>query len=104
VAPEELDLLRDIERLTKAKTPRAEVPRQSPVFLRAMEAERTKQAHPGPPSPDHGRSSRPTGQQPGRHARSHPRKPGGHGSGGASSGASTGSGKTLFSGGPRRRR
>jgi ATP-dependent RNA helicase RhlE len=114
-APEEAELLRDIEKLTKVRTPRDEVPRQSPVFLRAMEAERTKQANPGAPSPDHGRSSRPPGAQPGRHARSHPRKAGAssHGGGGhggsASSGqagASTGSssGTTLFSGGPRRRR
>jgi ATP-dependent RNA helicase RhlE len=121
VAPEEADLLRDIERLTKVRTPRAEVPRQSPVFLRAMEAERAKQAHPGAPSLDHGRSSRPPGQAPGRHARSHPRKHAsgtGDGGGGSSGGsgshgshgqrgqpAATGStGQLLFSGGPRRRR
>ncbi len=109
-APEEAELLLDIERLTKVRTPRAEVPRQSPVFLRAMEAERAKQAHPGPPSPDHGRSSRPQGQAPGRHARSHPRKGGGggHGGGGGAGhgagGSAPATGKTVFSGGPRRRR
>jgi ATP-dependent RNA helicase RhlE len=70
-APEEAVLLRDIEKLTRSKMPRATLPTDDSVFLKAVAAERDRQADPGPRSSTHGQSSRPTGQPPGRHARSH---------------------------------
>jgi ATP-dependent RNA helicase RhlE len=113
-APEELPLLRDIEKLTRAKLPREAVPVDDPVYVAALEQERSRQSDPGPRGPAHGVSHRPAGSQPGRHARSHPKKPrtggsGGGGGGGSSSSSSSGSssggsGKVVFSGGPRRGR
>jgi ATP-dependent RNA helicase RhlE len=110
-APDEVPLLRDIEKLTRAKVPRGDIPTDDPVFQEALTAERTRQADPGPRGASHGVSQRSPGQQPGRHARSHPKRAGGSGggqrssSGGASSGStSAGEGtRVLFSGGPRRR-
>jgi ATP-dependent RNA helicase RhlE len=108
-APEELPLLRDIEKLTRAKVPRAEVPVDDPVYIAALASERTRQADPGPRSASHGQSRRPAGAQPGRHARTHPKKAstGGSTGGGAKSGGTTSSSsgsKVVFSGGPRRSR
>jgi ATP-dependent RNA helicase RhlE len=132
VSPEEMGLLKDIERLTRTEIPRAPVPRDSPVFQEAMTAQPK-------PQPAHGHSAR----QPERHGhggakpahkhgggghQAHGGKPGhkqggggqqghggkpahkhggghgggGHGQGGHSSGGGTG--KIVFSGGPRRRR
>ncbi len=113
-APEERELLRDIEKLLRNKVPRSEVPVTDPVFIAAAAAERTRQADPGPRGHGHGVSQRPAGSQPGRHARSHPKKPhasggGGGGGGSASStaaaaGGTKPSGQSMFRGGPRGRR
>jgi len=73
-APEELPLLRGIEKLTRTKVPRGEVPRDEPVFIDAVAAERERQSHPGPQRHGHGQSGRPAGQPPGRHARTHKKK------------------------------
>ncbi|MCC6336608.1 MAG: DEAD/DEAH box helicase [Myxococcales bacterium] len=74
-APEEAPLLRDIEKLTRARVPREEVPRGDEVFVKALSAERARQADPGPRPHGHGQPQRPAGQQPGRHARTHQKKP-----------------------------
>jgi ATP-dependent RNA helicase RhlE len=47
-APEELEQLRGIERLTRAPIPRAEVPRASAVFQAELERAAAAQADPGP--------------------------------------------------------
>ena len=112
VSPEEVQLLRDIEQLLRAPIPRAEVPRSSPVFAKALKSSTEKMQQPGPPQRNHGQSQRPAGSQPGRHARTHRKHTGGGGGGGggsSSAGASAGaagkpSGAVLFSGGPRGRR
>ena len=100
-APEERELLRDIEKLLRNKVPREEVPTDDPVYIESLSAERARQAEPGR-SPGHGISQRPAGQQPGRHARSHAKKPHGSGGGGGSSAKPTG--QSVFSGSPRGRR
>ncbi len=74
VSPEELPLLKDIEKLTRAQVPRAEVPRESAVFRDEVSRRAAAQADPGPRQPGHGVSNRPAGATPGRHARSHPKK------------------------------
>ncbi len=125
-APDEAPLLRDIEKLLRNKVPRSPVPVDDEVFIEALAAERSRQADPGPRHPAHGISSRPAGQQPGRHARTHAKtsKPQGSGqrsggqggsrgsgggqrsggpSGGAHGGGQAGSGRTVFSGRPSRR-
>ncbi len=112
-APDEVPLLKDIEKFTKKEIARAAVPRDSAVFREEM----TRQVDPGRPQPGHGQSGRPPGQQPGRHARSHPKKPqqqgqsqgGGGGHGGGGGGQPQGgygqprasAPRTLFRGGPR---
>ncbi len=48
VAPEEHDQLRGIERLTRAEIPRAEVPRESDVFVAEMQRAAAAEADPGP--------------------------------------------------------
>ena len=106
----ERELLRDIEKLLRNKVPRAEVPVEDPVFIAAAAAERTRQADPGPRGHGHGVSQRPAGSQPGRHARTHAKKPhaggGGGGGGGAHASSTTAkpTGQSMFSGGPRGRR
>ncbi|WP_083779841.1 DEAD/DEAH box helicase [Anaeromyxobacter sp. K] len=47
-SPEELDLLRDIERLTRAPIPRAEVPREHATFQAELQRADAAQANPGP--------------------------------------------------------
>jgi ATP-dependent RNA helicase RhlE len=47
-SPEELDLLHGIERLTRAKLPRAEVPRESPVFQAELARAVYNERDPGP--------------------------------------------------------
>ena len=109
-APEERELLRDIEKLLRNKVPRAEVPVEDPVYIEAMVAERSRQADPGPRERGHGQSTRAAGAPMGRHARTHPKKPqssGGASGGGSSAGSSTTpkpSGQSMFRGGPRGRR
>jgi ATP-dependent RNA helicase RhlE len=93
-APDEVPLLKDIDRFTRSPIPRAEVPRQSPVFQEhargvqdAPREHQSAQAHRRPArAPDARGASR--GSQGSR-----PAGPG-----------SAGGGKVLFSGGPRRRR
>jgi ATP-dependent RNA helicase RhlE len=75
--PDEGPQLREIEKFTRAALIRAEVPRDSAVFLKAIADDRARQADPGPRQPGAGQSSRPEGQAPGRHARTHPKKPSG---------------------------
>jgi ATP-dependent RNA helicase RhlE len=54
-APEEKDLLRGIERLTRVELPRAEVPRESAAFTAELERGRTARASAGPSEPHGGR-------------------------------------------------
>ncbi|HEX9050600.1 MAG TPA: DEAD/DEAH box helicase, partial [Anaeromyxobacter sp.] len=58
-APEEKDLLRGIERLTRVELPRAEVPRSSAAFTAELERARTARGSAGPPQPHGGRHGRP---------------------------------------------
>jgi len=91
-APDELPLLRDIDRFTRTPVPRAEVPRDHPVF---QDHARAADEAPAPSRHQHHhRSQRPPQAQ--RDAR--PSRPQ------ASSGAPARSGAVVFSGGPRRRR
>ncbi len=105
-SPDEMALLRDIEKLLRVKVPRAEVPEEDPVYIEALASERTRQADPGPRGSGHGVSSRSPGTQPGRHARSHPKKAAGGGGGAhssSSSAAAKSTGASVFSGSPRRK-
>jgi ATP-dependent RNA helicase RhlE len=86
VAPEDAPLLQAIERLTRTRVPEGRVPRDDAAFRESVETSTSRQRDPGPRQPGHGVSSRPVGQQPGRHARSH-----GHARG------------AVFAGGPPRR-
>ncbi len=99
-APDEAPLLRDIEKLTRARVPRSQVPVDDEVFQKAVASERERQVDPGPRRSSHGQSARPAGQAPGRHARTHA-KPHRTESGSGGEGAK---GKVVFSGGPRRGR
>ncbi len=82
-APEEVPLLKAIEKLLGNLVPRAALPEESMVFQEELARTKLQQAHPGPPQRH---SSRPQGSAPGRHARSHPKKSGGGGGGGGSGG------------------
>ncbi|HZJ55702.1 MAG TPA: DEAD/DEAH box helicase [Myxococcaceae bacterium] len=73
VAPDEGPLLQAIERLTRTRIPEGQVPRNEPAFAAALAEAAALQRSPGPPQRTHGVSSRPAGQQPGRHARTHGR-------------------------------
>ena len=84
VAREDAPLLQAIERLTRARVPEGRVPRHEPHFAAMAQEYAAQQRHPGPRQPSHGVSSRPPGQPPGRHARTH-------------------RGPSVFSGGPSRR-
>jgi ATP-dependent RNA helicase RhlE len=75
VAPEELPLLRDIERFTRAPLLRKDVPTDAPAFLAEQERLLKARTDPGPPQRGHGQSARPPGQPPGRHARTHRKRP-----------------------------
>jgi ATP-dependent RNA helicase RhlE len=111
MAPEEAPLMREIEKLTRARVPRGEVPYDDEVFVRALAAERARQSDPGPRHQHHP-SQRPAGHQPGRHARTHPKKPrpqGQSSSGGSHQGGHAGSGEApkgvvVFRSRPSRRR
>ncbi len=108
-APEERDLLRDIEKLLRNKVPRAEVPVEDPVFIAAAAAERTRQSDPGPRGHGHGVSQRPAGAQPGRHARTHAKNSrvtssSGGGASSTTAGTPKPTGASMFRGGPRGRR
>jgi ATP-dependent RNA helicase RhlE len=75
VAPEERGLLGDIERFTRQSIPRLPVDRTAEAFLREMQRSAKQNSDPGPRQPGFGISSRPEGQPPGRHARTHRNKP-----------------------------
>jgi ATP-dependent RNA helicase RhlE len=69
--PEELSLLRDIEKYTRSALPRGEIPTGSEAYQAELERARTARVDPGPAQAGHGQSGRAPGQQPGRHARTH---------------------------------
>jgi ATP-dependent RNA helicase RhlE len=73
VAPEEMPLLRDIERFTRTNLERRPLPEQSAAYQAELARTRHARANPGPPQSSHGNSGRPSGQPPGRHARTHPK-------------------------------
>src|SRR6266568_1275323 len=75
-APEEHDLLRGIERLTRVELARADVPRDSATFTEELERSRTARASAGPPSRGHGG---------GRHSSGRAHAAGGHAGSGRSS-------------------
>ncbi len=105
-APDEVPLLRDIEKLVRSRIPREPVPVEDEAYQTALAAERSRQSDPGPRRSDHGVSQRPAGAQPGRHARSHAKKPGGGGGQARQGGGAPAEkprGVSVFSGGPRRR-
>ncbi len=68
-------ILARIERIMRAKIPRVPVPREDPVFQAEWERLLASQRDPGPPQKDHGVPKREPGQAPGRHARTHKRRP-----------------------------
>jgi ATP-dependent RNA helicase RhlE len=72
-APDELPLLKDIEKFTRAPIPRSPIPTDSKAYQAEQERSRMVRTDPGPRQANHGRSGRPAGQAPGRHARSHPK-------------------------------
>jgi len=114
-APEEKDLLRGIERLTRVDLPRAEVPRGSAAFTAELERGRAARASAGPAQPHGGRHGRPHRDGGGGgyaaqarsaghgHARAsgggHASAGGGHGSGGRAAGGGHGSGGGHAAGG-----
>jgi ATP-dependent RNA helicase RhlE len=71
VAPEDSPLLHAIERFTRARVPEGQVPRGDAAFQSSVEMSIARQRDPGPRQAGHRVSSRPAGQQPGRHARTH---------------------------------
>jgi ATP-dependent RNA helicase RhlE len=96
-SPEELDLLRGIERLTRATIPRGEVPRGSPAFQAELERAAAAQADPGA-------GVRPAGMNRNRRraAAHHARRAAGDASTSAS--ANTAKPRLVGSWGPKRRR
>ncbi len=111
-APEERDLLRGIERLTRVELARAEVPRDSATFTAELERSRTARATSGPPQGHGGRPAHGGGHGRGggragggRHA---PARDGGGSGHGAAASASGGGGaqksKLVGSWGGKRRR
>jgi ATP-dependent RNA helicase RhlE len=113
-APDEVPLLRDIEKLVRDRIPREKLPVDDVVYQEALAAERARQSDPGPRHAGHGVSTRPAGAPLGRHARTHQKKHAGggshgggghgsHGGGGGHSGGGSGKPTTVFSGKPRRR-
>jgi ATP-dependent RNA helicase RhlE len=64
-SPEEADLLRGIERLTRVAVPRAEVPRESAIFQAELSRAVEARAHAGPVR--HGASRRPATARPHAH-------------------------------------
>lgn len=64
-----------IEHIMRAKIPRVPVPREDAVFQAEWERLLASQRDPGPPQKDHGVPQRQPEQAPGRHARTHKRRP-----------------------------
>jgi ATP-dependent RNA helicase RhlE len=71
VSREERDMLKNVERLTRTLIPRKDVPRDDPLFIQELKRLHDAQSDPGPPQRNFGKSSRPAGHPPGRHARTH---------------------------------
>ncbi|MBJ6762371.1 DEAD/DEAH box helicase [Myxococcaceae bacterium JPH2] len=69
--PRDAHGVRDIERIIRQAIPRADVPREDPIFVAELAQYHARQRDPGPPQASHGVSNRPQNQEPGRHARSH---------------------------------
>ncbi|MCI0672722.1 MAG: DEAD/DEAH box helicase, partial [Myxococcaceae bacterium] len=63
--------VREIERIIRMPIPRAELPREDPVFAAELERFLARQRHPGPKQPGHGVPTRAPEEKPGRHARTH---------------------------------
>jgi ATP-dependent RNA helicase RhlE len=72
-APDEAELLRGIERLTRAPLPRRAVPTDSPAFRAELERSKFARAHPGPPQTHQTHPGHGPPHPPGRHARTHPK-------------------------------
>jgi ATP-dependent RNA helicase RhlE len=68
-------MLARIQRIMRSKIPKARVPREDAVFQAEWERLLAAQRDPGPPQKDHGVSKIEPGQQPGRHSRTHKRRP-----------------------------
>ncbi|MBF5042554.1 DEAD/DEAH box helicase [Aggregicoccus sp. 17bor-14] len=68
---DDAERLKEIERIIRARIPRAEVPRRDATFVAELERFYAAQKDPGPPQPDHGVSGKRPGEPLGRHARSH---------------------------------
>jgi ATP-dependent RNA helicase RhlE len=109
-SPEEHDLLRGIERLTRVELPRAEVPRESAAFTAELERSRAARASSGPPQPQGARrgGGRSHGGAHARGAGRHtPARDGGgsgRGAGSAAIGGGTAKPKLVGSWGGKRRR
>jgi len=107
-APEEMVLLRDIEKLIRGPVPRRPIPREAASFEKALASEKTFRAQPGnavrqDSRPQRGQQRSSRQQTRGARAGAH-RGGSGGGGGGSSAGGQKSSGKTLFSGGPGKRR
>jgi ATP-dependent RNA helicase RhlE len=106
-SPEEMPLLKDIEKLIRNPVPRRPIPRESEAFQKAMTAEKTfrsQPAHAVPPRSQGGGGGGSQRQQ-NRGARAGGRRGGGGGGGGggrSGGGGGRSAGKVVFSGGPRR--
>lgn len=106
-SPEEMPLLKDIEKLIRNPVPRRPIPRESEAFQKAMTAEKTFRSQPGhgvPPRSQGGGGGGSQRQQ-NRGARAGGRRGGGGGGGGggrSGGGGGRSAGKVVFSGGPRR--
>ncbi len=102
VSPEEAPLLREIEKLTRAQLPKADVPRDSEVFKQEMARRAAHvQQHPQPQRHHPRQKQQQHGHKPKRHGSG---GHGGHAHGGHASGGGGGKGAVVFSGSPRRRR
>jgi ATP-dependent RNA helicase RhlE len=95
-SPEELPLLRDIEKLTRAAIPRAEVPRESEAFKSELKRSATAEADPGP-------NAKPAGMNRNRKraAAHNARRAGSEAGGGGQARASSGGSRRAASGGAR---
>jgi ATP-dependent RNA helicase RhlE len=70
-------ILGRIAHIMRAKIPKVPVPREDTVFQAEWERILAAQRDPGPPQKEHGVSKLQPGKQPGRHARTHKRRPAG---------------------------
>lgn len=102
-SPEEAPLLRDIEKLIRTSVPRRPVPREAPAFVKALSTDQAFRSQPGHQQPRQQQQRQNTGRQQRRNSRGGGgRSSGGGGRSSSGGGGATSTGKTLFSGGPRR--